>query len=923
MSPRTRGGLSDLLSASDLERHENARVAIQQARKLLPGWRATARMLSRRTDMEVKLTAGGFSCTDGKVIHIKVPYELAFLPEHESSICGQRGEHDLLVCPACDILEDVNITVIHEVCHIVFDTFEEMTEYERSRIIDQVIRLQAKGTPPQSRLNKIKRDLDEARKNGLRDYLSLSQVVSPYLPVIINALEDIRVNAKMQEHRPGTRVMFNSQTAKVFRDGIKDYNGQARSWSEAQPNLQAIIGLYCKAGGFDYEHALHPDVVQALDDLELDQLCSQVIGAKSVRLMYNLSIPLLERLRQLGFCKDPEDQQDEPEDNSEDSSEQEQEQDGNQESQNSKESEQTSQGSGSDDQDEQQSDESDTSENETQDSEDHDQSGQASEEDQSKSDSSTGEEKLDEEADTGEDQSGLSDDQESDGGDAPSGDEADGDDTDAEEEGDGDSSDEGEGNPDGSDTGEQSSSDEADGSEGSSGDAESESTSGEDDSSSSEDGDGSGSDRSSEDQGDNGLDERSRESTRTDDPVSSEVDEGQQSSGSEMEEPPSGLDQPEDTEPPAPDDDTDPAACPSPGQDPDTGYDDTGQSLDSPETGDKDGQDPYTSADQERDGTPEDVEELFTVFGRHEDQKASPSEAQEKQDLEDVIEMALHQIDFFDSPSLNISGVNEHKFVDGRAAWAEHNRQYGEHVDVPESVLIPSLQRLRLVFTDNARGRVERNRRSGKVDGRVLAKRAPAGDDRLFKKRTVPGRRDYFVVIGLDCSGSTAAAIGDGHCRLDMMKAAAGAKAELLSRLGISFAMYAHSGSWDAVDIFEIKGPKERWGTKQREALEKLNPYSGNLDGHSLEYYRKVIEKRQETDRLILYYTDGAMPASNYSEELEILQREIKLCERLGIHLVGVGVQSDAPKEHGLDTILLNSVEDIPEVVTQLRKRLM
>ena len=97
--------------------------------------------------------------------------------------------------------------------------------------------------------------------------------------------------------------------------------------------------------------------------------------------------------------------------------------------------------------------------------------------------------------------------------------------------------------------------------------------------------------------------------------------------------------------------------------------------------------------------------------------------------------------------------------------------------------------------------------------------------------------------------------------------------------------MYAHSGSYNKLDIFEIKAPKERWGNAAREALADLKPYSANLDGHTLEYYRKIVQARTETDRLLLYYTDGAMPAANYDEELEILQREIKLCEQMGIHL--------------------------------------
>jgi hypothetical protein len=90
-----------------------------------------------------------------------------------------------------------------------------------------------------------------------------------------------------------------------------------------------------------------------------------------------------------------------------------------------------------------------------------------------------------------------------------------------------------------------------------------------------------------------------------------------------------------------------------------------------------------------------------------------------------------------------------------------------------------------------------------------------------------------------------------------------------------------------------------------------------------MEFYRKVAQVRPETDKIILYYTDGAMPLSNFDEELAILQREIKMCQRLGIAIVGVGIRNDDPKAHGLDTIRLDAIEDVPKVVTELRKRLL
>lgn len=122
--------------------------------------------------------------------------------------------------------------------------------------------------------------------------------------------------------------------------------------------------------------------------------------------------------------------------------------------------------------------------------------------------------------------------------------------------------------------------------------------------------------------------------------------------------------------------------------------------------------------------------------------------------------------------------------------------------------------------------------------------------------------------------------------------------------------------------IYEIKTPEQPWGQKQKQLLSNLGPSSANLDGHTLEFYRKVCQRQDTTRKVILYYTDGAMPMANYDEELEILQHNIKLCRNLGIQLVGVGIKNEDPADHGLDTVRLDEITDVPKVVKELEKRL-
>ena len=61
----------------------------------------------------------------------------------------------------------------------------------------------------------------------------------------------------------------------------------------------------------------------------------------------------------------------------------------------------------------------------------------------------------------------------------------------------------------------------------------------------------------------------------------------------------------------------------------------------------------------------------------------------------------------------------------------------------------PALLRMRVAFADNQRGKQLNHLKSGKINGRVLGKRAHLGDERLFRKKIMPGKKDYFVLLGL------------------------------------------------------------------------------------------------------------------------------------------------------------------------------
>lgn len=342
---------------------------------------------------------------------------------------------------------------------------------------------------------------------------------------------------------------------------------------------------------------------------------------------------------------------------------------------------------------------------------------------------------------------------------------------------------------------------------------------------------------------------------------------------------------------------------------------------------------------------PEELDALIKKFSGHEDNKGSGVGTYGHDDTDLEINRAIVQGDTFDAPSENIFGVQLHRYngptsdyasrqgwrtrpateETGYSTWNYRAGGDPSEVKAPESILSPALLKMRSVFSNNRKANPQHNHKSGRVDTSNLARRIAVNDPRVFSKKRELGAKDWFVVLGADISGSTAGF----HDAIWLIKQALMAQAELLNRVGIKFAVYAHSsgesvlGGGTAVDMYCIKEPTEPWGAAQRERLVMLTSCGGNLDGHTMEFYRKVADGSAAAGKVILYYTDGEMPAENYSEELAILKREIKECERRGYLLVGVGVGTDSPRAHGLDTIRLDEIQEVSQVVDGLKSRIV
>lgn len=306
------------------------------------------------------------------------------------------------------------------------------------------------------------------------------------------------------------------------------------------------------------------------------------------------------------------------------------------------------------------------------------------------------------------------------------------------------------------------------------------------------------------------------------------------------------------------------------------------------------------------------------------------------QDERDVkaIETALKQAEHFDQPSAEVTSVQFHRYGEtntakGCSAWSSPYDVYGiDSPKPPESVVGESLMKARRVFSDNTTVRRTRNMRSGRIHSPSLAKRVPFNDDRMFQKKVVPNAKSYTVFIAADVSGSNSS-----QNRIHRVRQTLGALSGLVSRLGVEFEVLCHTSHIDqgsyfsdsytlTLDLYPIKELRERWTEDSYERLRHITDSDANLDGHMLEYLRKRCDKALTTNKVILYLTDGAMPAANAKEELRILKKEIKECRRRGYTLLGVGIDTDSPKKHGLETVRVDSMRDVPNVVRALERKL-
>lgn len=938
-------------------------AALKAFNRMVPGLRSFARNL---TNTRVNVQAGPNNMTDGKTIMLRPPMALAENPRHSRNSCGTRDSLNNLVCPACAVREDITSGLQHEIAHIVHGSFQKFDRWEIESSIGKTI--QEYFDPAQVR----EMHLYMSSNNHVNGLFGLIPAIDKHLAMAWAIIEDIRINRASFIDRPGLEDMHRRRYQEVLDNGVKVGDHYIEHWNTRPLDHQMLAAFLFAEHGVIFRSNLADDTLVINTDRKIQVIRRAVPKMKNTMDAVKVAARLVSRLRELGYLQlesqDDDIKDDEPE--SGESDEQGEESDEQEEG-----SEGSGEGSGGDGESEGEDAESDGSDSgdSSGGSDDADESGDGG------SDSGSGSTGMDSGDDSTSEPEGGSyeDDQESGEGSGSGG----GGSAGGSGHGSGGGGDRRDSTPPEASA---SDSDNAEGGREDSGDTEDDDSGdgdegGGDDEESTQDSDGG----AREGDGDSGEDDSAGGGQSDGLPVDAdeEAPGRDRNPGGEHQQPQEGPEAgPEQQQPGEPDGDD--GAADATGGDDERDARPAREGATGPEEQAQEGDERDGSASHEGDGgdgqpTPGGAEEapvpeltpkkggslegmrkiIEALLGHaehdtgHHDQVVpmQPGEtAPEKQDvttpqgdepqveenddilspqesdadgMEDDMAKVVQAMWFLDRVPRNIAGIKVHGRGDGPAFDSMYSPDYLEKV--PESVLGKAVSRARIAFGVNHRAEHHRNQKAGRIAPAVLGKRAPLGDKRLFAKKVMPDKRSYAVVIGYDVSMSTHGT----NARL--INESVQALAEVCSRIGIDFSIYCHSTEGDGwssenmeVSITTVKGWKDRWDTKTKKLMASIGPVSGNLDGHTMQFYRKQLDVVQATDKILIYFTDGAMPASNYDEELEVLQEEIEVCKKRRYTLLGVGIRTNSPEEHGLETVEVDGARDVGKVVDLLQKKI-
>lgn len=226
-----------------------------------------------------------------------------------------------------------------------------------------------------------------------------------------------------------------------------------------------------------------------------------------------------------------------------------------------------------------------------------------------------------------------------------------------------------------------------------------------------------------------------------------------------------------------------------------------------------------------------------------------------------------------------------------------------------------------------------RNKEEGTIDDKSLY-RAVLDDSRIFKRRQQRRKLDTAISLVVDMSGSMSNWHGQygGTCRMKVAAQLAMVFSETLQMLDVPHEVLGYTtneGSYnvDARGLIQagytrvtplklsvVKSFKQSFRVK-RKAFVQLAKNSGQytIEGEAVFWAGKRLAERKESRKILIVLCDGH-PESGWESSDKLRAHAKKMAKKVakaGIEIMGVGIQTDAPKKYYPKAIQYDSLDDL------------
>ena len=283
---------------------ERARLALARFRGAEATLSSFASALSER---DLTVVAGAETGTNGEVIHVTPPLGMAEEVDHDLSRCHRRGADGEFLCRACGAWDEVLVNVFHEIAHVIHGHIGTKRAVRDIRA----------GLPKYAKIMRAagyRVDYDDVSDHlGVHNAIPALKGVDPWLPLVVNVLEDVRIDLLMIEAKRGlARSHANDlrALAGVGRDVVlPDGTTRRIQWGDAPRDAQFLLALYIAGVGHDlFDWCEDEEIVALAQSDAFEEIVRSARGARSLEGVMPASALLLVWARSEGYLLDPENQ---------------------------------------------------------------------------------------------------------------------------------------------------------------------------------------------------------------------------------------------------------------------------------------------------------------------------------------------------------------------------------------------------------------------------------------------------------------------------------------------------------------------------------------------------------------------------------------------------------------------------------------